>query len=84
MRFSRQEATYAALEKYLKEAREVARQQQKAKAEKQLAEALEKLAGGGFNPRQKVCIYPLSAKLALEGKLEHDEEKPKKSLLPEL
>ncbi|HHV56349.1 MAG TPA: hypothetical protein GXX50_01105 [Firmicutes bacterium] len=45
---------------------------------------MEKLAGGSFNPGQKVCIYPLSAKLALEGKLEHDEEKLKKSLLPEL
>jgi ribosome biogenesis GTPase A len=49
MRFSRQETTYAALEEYLKEAREVARQQQKAEAERQLAEALEKLAGGSFN-----------------------------------
>jgi hypothetical protein len=47
--FSRQETTYAALEEYLKEAREVAREQQKAEAERLLAEALEKLAGGSFN-----------------------------------
>ena len=58
--------------------------EQKAEAERLSAEALEKLAGGSFNPGQKVCIYPLSAKLALEGKLGHDEEKLKKSLLPEL
>lgn len=49
MRFSRQDTTYAALEEYLKQAREVAREQGKPEAEKQLAEALEKLAGGSLN-----------------------------------
>jgi len=51
---------------------------------KAVGRGLGKVAGGSFNPGQKVCIYPLSAKLALEGKLGHDEEKLKKSLLPEL
>ncbi|MDK2784414.1 MAG: hypothetical protein PWQ41_872 [Bacillota bacterium] len=61
---SRQETTYAALEEYLKEAREVARGQQKAEAERQLAEALEKLAGGSFNLEEMVA-YSAGKKLTV-------------------
>lgn len=44
-----QQETYAALEQCLEKVREIAREQGKAQVEKQLAEALTKLAGGNLN-----------------------------------